>query len=255
MLNIDIPQELLRLKNPPKELYALGNTELLKLKKVAIVGSRKALFYSKQMSERLAAMLSNAGVAVVSGAAMGIDAAAHTGAFPNTIAILANSLDIFYPKINLKLIEKISQQGLLLSEYPPTTYATKYSFVHRNRLVTALCEALVIAQADLNSGSMRSAQFAVELGVPIYVFPHRAGESAGTADLVKNAKASVIEDLNEFAAMFASKDTASDRKDEILEFIAKNSDLNSCVKRFGDRIYEYEIEGKISISQMKVKAL
>jgi DNA processing protein len=256
MSRIDIPKELERLREPPKELYALGRMELLERRKISIVGSRKAMFYSKQMSERLAFMLSSAGVVVVSGAAAGIDAAAHTGAFPNTIAILANSLDIFYPKINYKLISSISERALLLSEYPKTTYATKYSFVLRNRLVVALSEALVIAQADLNSGSMRSAEFALELGVPIYVLPHRINESEGTMRLVKNAQAQVIEDMETFVNMFAPKALINEKiQDEVLEFAAKNSDLNACLARFGDKIYEYELAGKISISQMKVKVL
>ncbi|MDR3345621.1 MAG: DNA-protecting protein DprA [Campylobacteraceae bacterium] len=249
-----IPQELFRLSDPPKELYALGREELLNSRKIAIVGSRKALFYSKQMCEKLASMLSLAGITVVSGAATGIDAAAHIGAFPNTIAVLANSLDIYYPKINFKLIEKISKEGLLLSEYPATTYATRYSFVLRNRLVVAMSEALVIAQADLNSGSLRSAEFALELGIPIYVFPHRKGESPGTAELVKNAGAIVMDDFEAFVKMFSLQSkTCAAVNDEVLEFVAKNSDLNACLREFGNRIYEYELEGKIVISQMKVK--
>ncbi|MDR1285477.1 MAG: DNA-processing protein DprA [Campylobacteraceae bacterium] len=256
MSEIEIPKELSRLKNPPKQLFAIGKKELLERKKIAIVGSRRALYYSKDATQKLSNMLSSNGVVVVSGGAMGIDAAAHTGAFPNTIAILANSLDIFYPKINYKLLDDISKHGLLLSEYKPVTYATKYSFVLRNRLVVGLCDALVIAQADLNSGSLRSAEFALELGVPIYVLPHRLKESEGTDMLIKEEKAKIIENLSEFADMFAGQSSQKSLhvhvKDEILEFCSKNSDLNMCLRKFGEKIFEYELEGKIKIVDMKV---
>ncbi|MDR3177954.1 MAG: DNA-protecting protein DprA [Campylobacteraceae bacterium] len=259
MLEIDIPKELLRLKNPPEKLFAIGNKELLERKKIAIVGSRKALYYSKDTTQKLSSMLSSNQIVVVSGGAMGTDAAAHIGAFPNTIAILANSLDIFYPKINYKLLDDISKRGLLLSEYKPTTYATIYSFVLRNRLVVGLCDALVIAQADLNSGSLRSAEFALELGVPIYVLPHRLNESRGTDMLLKEGKAEMIENISEFADTFAGKSPRENRtlfvKDEVLEFCVKNSDLNACLRRFGEKIFEYELEGKIKIVDMKVSLI
>ncbi|MFV0481987.1 MAG: DNA-processing protein DprA [Campylobacteraceae bacterium] len=248
---IEIPQKLKEIENPPLELYAVGDLSLLSRKKVAIVGSRNALFYSKDMTYKLAQKLSLAGIVVVSGGAMGIDASAHAGAFPNTIALLASSLDIFYPKINEKLLTNISKDGLLLSEYKVSTRATNYSFVLRNRLVVGLCNALVISQAEINSGSMRSAEFALKFGVPIFVLPHRLGESSGTEMLVKEGKAKTIEDMDNFVKLFSDTNTLM-IKDEILEFCIKNSDLNACLAKFGDKIYEYELEGKIKISQMRV---
>ncbi|MDR1975500.1 MAG: DNA-protecting protein DprA [Campylobacteraceae bacterium] len=256
MRTIPIPSLLSKLKEPVNELYAMGNTELLERTGVAIVGSRKALFYSKDMTGRLSSMLGNAGVAVISGGAMGIDAAAHRGALPNTIAVLPTSLDLFYPKINRALLSEIAQRGLLLSEYSEGTPISRYNFVLRNRIVVALSSAVVIAQADLNSGSLRSAEYALECGVPIYVFPHRIGESEGTAQLVKNNQAEVIEDLGAFVKMFApSADVNGGVKDELLAFCAKNTDLNECLKKFGDRIYEYELSGKIEIAGMRVRVL
>lgn len=257
MQKIDIPKELLNIQNPPKELFALGNINLLEKIKIAIVGSRRASFYAKETAKKIANELSQRDVAVVSGGAMGIDANAHIGAYPNTIAILANSLDKFYPKINEKLLFDISQKGLLLSEYDKGAVTTKYSFVLRNRLVVGLCDALIIAEADLNSGSLRSAEFALEFGKPIYVLPHRLNESLGTLELVKNKNAKVIYDINEFCNTFAPKKQKNSLhvKDEIIEFCSQNSDLNDCLAKFGDKIYEYEIEGKVKISQMKVVVL
>ncbi|MDR0665810.1 MAG: DNA-processing protein DprA [Campylobacteraceae bacterium] len=254
-MKIEIPQKLLELKEPVKELYAMGDLNLLKRPCVAIVGSRKALLYTKHATEKLSSMLSNAGVAVVSGGAAGVDAAAHRGAMPNTIAVLPTPLDILYPKINSALLKEIANRGLLLSEYAESAPISKYNFVLRNRIVTALSSALVIAQADLKSGSLRSAEYALKCGVPIYVFPHRIGESEGTAQLVKNGQAVVIEDLGEFVKMFAPNSANEEIKDDLLVFCAKNTDLNDCLKKFGDKIYEYELSGKIAISNMRVKVL
>lgn len=253
MQKIDIPQKLLNIQNPPKELFALGDTTLLNQVKIAIVGSRHASFYAKEMSKKIAFELSNRGVVVVSGGAMGIDACVHEGAFPNTIAILANSLDKLYPKINEKLLIDISKKGLLLSEYPPNTKITKYSFVLRNRLVVGLCDALIVSEAEIDSGSLRSADFATKFNIPIYVLPHRLGESAGTSTLVKEKRASVIHDIDEFCDRFVPKNNLYVvKQDEVLEFCAKNNNLNDCLEKFGDKIYEYELEGKIKISQMRV---
>ncbi|MDR1007732.1 MAG: DNA-protecting protein DprA [Campylobacteraceae bacterium] len=253
-MKIAIPEKLLKLREPVKELYAMGDLRLLERTCVAIVGSRRALLYTKNITEKLSSMLSSAGVVVVSGGAVGVDAAAHVGAMPNTIAVLPTPLDIFYPKINNALLKKISNCGLLLSEYAQGAPISKYNFVLRNRIVTALSNALIIAQADLNSGSLRSAEYALKYGIPIYVFPHRIGESEGTERLVKNGQAKTIEDFGEFVKMFAplAEETP---KDELLIFCTKNADLNECLKRFGDKIYEYEIDGKIAISGMRVKVL
>lgn len=256
MQKIEIPQELKEIKNPPKELFAIGNLELLKKKKVAIVGSRKASFYAKEITKKIASELSSRDIVVVSGGAMGIDAAAHEGAYPNTIAILANPLDTFYPKINEKLLTDISKKGLLLSEHGKGAVIERYSFVLRNRLVVGLSDALIIAEADQKSGSLRSAEFAKEFKKPIFVLPHRLNESLGTWDLVKKNEAKIIEDIDEFCDKFAPKiANTSHKEDEVLNFCKENSDLNICLAKFGDKIYEYEIEGKIKISQMKVVVL
>ncbi|MDR0761758.1 MAG: DNA-protecting protein DprA [Campylobacteraceae bacterium] len=255
-MKIAIPHKLLELKEPVKELYAAGNLKLLERTCIAVVGSRKALLYTKHMTEKLSSMLSSAGIVVVSGGAVGVDAAAHRGAMPNTIAVLPTPLNVFYPKVNSVLLKEIANRGLLLSEYAQNSPISKYNFVLRNRIVTALSSALVIAQADLKSGSLRSAEYALKCGIPIYVFAHRIGESEGTAQLVKNKQALVIEDLSEFVKIFAPLDTKiSDTKDELLVFCSKNTDLNECLKKFGDKIYEYELAGKIAISNMRVKVL
>lgn len=253
MQKLDIlPQCFEALKNKPKNIYYKGNLSLLDFPIVSIVGTRHPISYTKQQCLSLGRALKKRGICIVSGAAMGVDALAHSSSFPNTIAIMANSLDINYPKVNFSLIENMGKESLLLSEYEKNTKATNYSFVLRNRLVVALGKVLVVAEADLNSGSMRSAEIAQKLGKDIFVFLHRSGDSPGTNMLLKEGLARAIYDIDEFANQFGN---ITQNDDEVIEFCRKNSDLNTALEKFGERIYEYELDGKIAIQAMQVVVL
>jgi len=238
------------LKKPPKKLYTVGNSMLLKSKMVSIVGTRRPMSYTKEQTLKLSKAFSSIGYTVVSGAAMGVDAIAHRGALPNTIAVMANSLDIYYPKVNQKLIEDIYDKGMAISEYPSSTKATKYSFVIRNRLVVALGEVLIITEADLDSGTMRSAEIAKELGKEIYVLPHRLDQSLGIQKLLEDGDAKLITDINRFVAKFGN--VKEEFLDEDQTFFQNNPPLQDALDRYGDKIYEYELEGKIEIRNLKV---
>jgi DNA processing protein len=198
--------------------------------------------------------LSNLGCVIVSGAAMGIDACAHEGANENTIAVFGNSLDKIYPAVNKSLIEKIYKNSLALSEYEKDTMPTNYSFVLRNRLVVAMSEAVIISEADEKSGSMRSAEIALQLGRPIYVLPHRFGESSGTMRLAKDGLAKVIYDTDEFVASLglATLMPGQSISDKLLEFCKKSPSFDEAFALFGDKLYEYELDGKIEIKNNKV---
>ncbi len=248
----ELPKELEILKDRPKELFYIGNLDFLNHKKVSIVGTRHPISYTKQFCTKLGNALKKRGVFVVSGGAMGVDALAHKSAFPNTIGVMANSLDIVYPKVNFSLIKNMEKESLILSEYEANTPATKYSFVLRNRIVVALGDVLVVAQADLNSGSMRSVEIAQKYGKKIYVLPHRLEDSLGTNVLLRDGRAEAIYDIEEFADMFGKIEKKSD---EILDFCEQNSSLQDAVERFGDKIYEYELDGKIEIKNLKVTVL
>ena len=240
------------LKDKPKDVYYKGDLSLLKKKKVAIVGTRHPISYTKQFCMKLGIALKKRGVCVVSGGAMGVDALAHKASFPSTIGVMANSLDLIYPKVNSSLIRSMGKESLLLSEYASDTKATRYSFVLRNRLVVALGEVLVIAEADIDSGSMRSAEIAMKYGKKIFVLPHRLEDSLGTNQLLKDGAAQAIYDVDSFADMFGE---ALQESDEVLEFCKSNDSLQDVLARYGDKIYEYELEGKIEIVNMKVIVL
>lgn len=245
-----LPCEFSSLKNVPKEIFYRGKLSLLTKIKVSIVGARKAYPYSRSITHNLALELSKRGVVVVSGGAMGIDAISHNASFPNTIGVLANGLDIVYPKVNKNLLHKMSESSLLLSEYEDGEKARAYTFVHRNRLVVSLGEVLVIAQADIDSGSMRSAEFALEMGKKIYVLPHRLGESTGTTQLLKDGNAELITDIKEFADMFAPK--IVEIEDDFLNFCINSPTYEEAISFNAAKLFEYELLGKIKIINSRV---
>ncbi len=242
-----IPPELHVMKKMPSTVYYKGNTELLQRPKVSIVGSRKPSQYTKETTYALASKLAARGVCIVSGAAMGVDALAHKGAgSANTIAVMANGLDIIYPKVNRTLIESIAAEGLTLSQFEKSFKATKWSFVVRNELVVALGEVLVVTQSDLNSGTMRSVAYAHAMGKPVYVLPHRLTESLGTQQLLMEGGAEAIYDLEAFVAGFGSRERSC-KEDELLEYCSCGVSYEKAVERYGERIVEYELEGRIKI--------
>lgn len=243
------------MKKYPKELYALGNQALLNRPKVSIVGTRRPSNYTKHFTHHLAKALAQRGVCVVSGAAMGVDAVAHHGAgVENTIAVVANSLDIRYPAINRALIEGIEQQGLMLSQFPVTFKATPWSFVVRNELVVALGEVLIVTEADEKSGSMRSVEFALKMGKEIYVLPHRLDESRGTNKLLAEGLAKPIYDIESFTNIYGvSPQNDGIEKDEFFYFCQTSPTLDEAIAKFDERVYEAELEGLICIENGLVR--
>ncbi len=249
-----LPPSLQQLKKPPKALFYRGNLELLDSKKIAIVGTRKPNPYSKLFTQSLSSQISKSGGVVISGGALGIDIIAHSAAFPRTIMVAPTDLEHFYPQTNKAMIEKIYTQALALSEYAKIPNPKPYHFLERNRIVIALSDAVIIPQADLASGSMESARIALELNKPLYVIPHRIGESEGTNALLAKAQAYAIYDIQRwieewFGSLF------SPLQDEILDFCALIPSFEEAYQRFGDRLLEYELEGKIERKNGRIYVL
>ncbi len=246
-----VPERIAMLENIkkyPPELYYRGDLSLLKRPKVSIVGTRTPSLYTQQMTREIARALSARGVCIVSGAAMGVDALAHEAAGTNnTIAVLGCGLDIRYPVINSELIASIETNGLLLSPFNDGFRATNWSFVVRNEIVVALGEILVVTEADLKSGSLRSVEYAQRMGRKIYVLPHRIGESRGTHGLIMRSEAEVIWDVEAFASQFGTSVANNVVKDDFFYFCQKMPTLDEALSVFGDRVYEAELEGIIAV--------
>ena len=248
--------ELNSMKKQPQTLYASGNEDLLKAKKISIIGSRKTSKYARELTHKLASSLQKVGVCVVSGGAMGVDAVAHLGAGShNTIAVLPCGINIKYPAVNKNLLADIEKNGLLLSQFEPDFRATPWSFVTRNELVVALGEVLVVAEAELGSGSMRSIEFALKMGKEIFVFPHRLGESSATNELLKNNQAKVIYDIDLFVSRFGKVVQTEKSGDKFLTFCQANPTYDEALKKFPDRVFEAELSGEIEVKNAKVYLL
>lgn len=247
--NID---ELVSMKKYPDELFYMGNLELLKKRKIALIGTRHPNSYTKEFTYKLASKLSNVGICIISGAAMGVDAIAHQGAGTNnTIAVVANGLDIRYPSINKNLIIDIEKNGLILSAYKEKEKAKNYTFVLRNEIVVALSELLIVTEADIGSGSLTSVNYALKMGKDVYTLPHRINESLGTQELIKKGLIKVIYDIDEFIYNISGIRNEL-FEDEILKFCSLSPIYEEAYNKYPNKIFEYELEGKIRVENGKV---
>jgi len=168
------PKLLLEIADPPTLLYAHGRLDLLARSALAVVGSRNATTQGERNAESFARAFSEAGLTIVSGLALGIDAAAHRGGLVgpgSTIAVLGTGIDITYPARNAGLAGNIADQGLLLSEFPLGTRAAAHNFPRRNRLICGLAQGCLVIEAALASGSLITARAAAEQGREVFAVP------------------------------------------------------------------------------------
>lgn len=190
----EYPESLRQLNDAPPVIYALGNVNLLKHPAtMAIVGARNASIGGRKMASRIAYDLTENDVLVISGMARGIDCAAHKGALyakdkqGPTIAVLGTGVDEIYPPENKDVYHQIVEQGLLVSEFPLGTAAQISNFPRRNRIIAALSAGTLVVEAGIHSGSLITAQQALEQGKEIFAVPGSPIESrsAGPNHLIK----------------------------------------------------------------------
>jgi len=167
------PALLAEIPDPPPWIFVDGDSSSLSAPCISVVGTRRSSQRGERAAREISAYLAAAGYTVCSGLAMGIDAAAHHGALSGgmTAAVLASGLDRPSPVRNLPLAERIRAQGCLLSELPMGTAASKYQFPRRNRIISGLSLATIIVEATLPSGSLHTANSALEQGRDVYVLP------------------------------------------------------------------------------------
>jgi DNA processing protein len=168
------PPLLLETGDPPLLLYLQGHAELLAAESVAIVGSRNPTAQGRDNAHALAAALSEAGFAIVSGLALGIDAAAHEGGLAGpgrTVAVVGTGLDRVYPRGNLALAHRIADEGLLVSEYALGTPPLAANFPLRNRIIAGLSRGTLVVEAATQSGSLITARLAAEFGREVFAVP------------------------------------------------------------------------------------
>ena len=170
----DYPRALLDIGDAPPALFFVGRRELLNRPAFAIVGSRNATPAGIDNARAFARALSDAGLTIVSGLALGIDGAAHAGGLEgagSTIAVCGTGLDRVYPARHRELAHRIAEQGALLSEYPPGTPPVQENFPRRNRLISGLSSGVLVVEATLSSGSLITAKLAGEQSREVFAIP------------------------------------------------------------------------------------
>ena len=174
LADADYPQSLLSADDPPVLLYAKGDTAILNRPMLAVVGSRNATAQGLRDAEAFAQALGNAGLTIVSGLALGIDAAAHRGALATaagTVAVIGTGADRLYPARNEALARAIAEKGVVLSEFPLGTPALGSNFPRRNRIIAGLGLGCLVVEAALRSGSLITARLAAESGREVFAIP------------------------------------------------------------------------------------
>lgn len=200
----EYPQILNDDQNAPPLLYSRGDLDLLNRRRVGIVGTRNATEHGRTMAHKFGKVLSQNGVAVVSGLARGIDAAAHRGVLAavkestenaGPIAVVATGLDVVYPREHQGLWQEVGERGLLLSENPPGTGPLPYRFPLRNRIIAALSEVLLVVESRLDGGSLITVREALDRGVTVMAVPGATSTKAaqGTNMLIRDGALVAIE--------------------------------------------------------------
>lgn len=237
------PSKLLNLNQPPLILYYKGDFSLIDSKCLAIVGTRNPTFYGKDITQKFAKDLTDAGFTIVSGLSTGVDKISHETALDNnakTIAVLGNGFEKMYPAININLSKEIALKGLLITEYYPTYQARSYSFPARNRIIAALSDGVLITEAAQKSGSLYTKDFALELGVEVFSVPGNVTslKSVGTNNIIKFGHAQCVTSANDILNHYGIK------KKEIKTKIQLNFDEQI--------IYNYLQSGDKSFDELQI---
>lgn len=210
------PALLKETPDPPPVLYAAGRIELLERFAIAVVGSRNATAQGMRNAERFARAIADAGCCIVSGLALGIDAAAHRGGLAgegSSIAVLGNGIDIVYPRRNAALCAELKERGLLLSEFPLGTAPLAANFPRRNRVIGAIARGCLVVEAAVPSGSLITARIAADLGREVFAIPGSIHSplSKGCHYLIKQG-AKLVETAQDVLEEFAIEAMAEQRE-------------------------------------------
>lgn len=198
------PNKLRYIQNPPYSIYFKGSLPDEHRRAVAIVGARRCSEYGRSMAEKMGEQLAKYDIPVISGMARGVDSYGHIGALRGngkTYAVLGCGVDVCYPAAHKQLYHDILDNGGIISEYPPGTEAKAQLFPARNRIISALSDTIVLVEAKERSGSLITADFALEQGKDIFAFPGRATDelSFGCNALIRQG-AGIITSVDSFLA-------------------------------------------------------
>ncbi len=242
------PTALASIPKPPAVLYVAGDPAVLKTACVAIVGTRKASPYGAWCAYELGKRAASYGITVVSGMASGIDAEAHRGALDGggrTIAVLGSGVDVCYPESNRKLYERIPEKGAVISELEPGTHPLPMTFPARNRIISGLSGGVIVVEAALKSGSLITADHAVQQGREVLAVPGNLNQvfSYGCNKLIRDG-----------AMILTSFDDILDLVGLEAREAVKEKRLTVKLNRDEARIYKIlREEGELTVDALAVK--
>lgn len=227
------------LADPPVVLYCRGDASLLadESRNIAVVGTRTITRYGKDVTTQFVRAFAYEGLCVVSGGARGVDSLAHRTALEcggKTIAVLGCGVDIAYPPENKELLNEIAQNGLVVSEYPPGTPPNQFRFPERNRLIAAFSSGVLVTEAGLKSGSLITADLAIEQGKELYVVPGSvfSKQSEGCNSKIKECQAAAVTVPEDILGAVARKDDnelgvqLSLEQSRIVEILSKEESMH-----------------------------
>jgi DNA processing protein len=208
------PQKLKQIEDAPPILFYKGNIDRLnQCRNISIVGSRNYTNYGMNVTKIISSELSKNNINIISGMARGIDSCAHSACIENdffTCAVLGCGVDVVYPASNLKIYNKICDTGCIISEFVPGTPPLNYNFPVRNRIISSLSDIVIIVEASLKSGSLITANYALEQGKDVFAVPGSifSEHSKGCNKLIKEGAYPLlcVEDIFEFMNMNYIKD-------------------------------------------------
>ncbi len=231
------PANLKETYDPPFLLYVRGKLTDEDKNAISIVGTRRPTYYGRSTAERLGYELGIRGITIVSGMARGIDTFSHRGALKakaRTLAVLGSGLSNIYPRENKKLFHQIAEYGAVISEFPMRMAPHRENFPRRNRLISGLSLGVVVVEAAQHSGSLITANFALEQGREVFAVPGKAGSvnTQGTHHLLKQG-ARLVESADDILEELPTL-TGSERREEALQRMELNEIETSLFKLLSD---------------------
>ena len=261
------PPRLAQIADPPLLLYARGRTELLCDAMFAIVGSRNATANGTDNAKAFARELSDAGLVIVSGLALGIDAAAHFGGLAgasSSVAVLGTGIDVTYPRRNAALMQRLCEAGCVMSEFALGTPPGRWNFPRRNRLISGLCRGVLVVEAARGSGSLSTAASALQQNREVFAIPGsiHAPLARGCHSLIKDG-AKLVECVDDILSEIRWRPAAShqhaglSRQRERDPILAKMGDAPMSLDQIAQRtgldaaklaalVSKLELEGRIA---------
>lgn len=254
------PELLKRIKNPPQQLYAKGNIELLKTNIISIIGSRACSENGIKLARQFSRELVYQGITIASGMAIGIDTIAHQTALKEkgkTIAVLGNGFKHIFPTENIGLYQQIIENdGLVITEYPPEEKAKSENFIERNRIVSGLALGILVVEAAHRSGTSVTAKLAKQQGRKVFALPHEVDDihGVGTNRLIRKG-AKIVTNAEDIIKEFSFLEYQTPPKEKKIKIQTQtHSQRKICKNKEYDEIYQLITENPISLNEIYQKS-